>query len=106
MMTKVINTAEFEAKVKNTENVVMVDFYADWCGPCKMMSPVVDKLATEFAGKADVYKINTDNDGALAAGLGIMSIPTIILFKNGEEKDRVIGAVPESTLRGKLEALI
>ena len=105
-MTKVINTAEFDEKVTKASCPVMVDFYADWCGPCKMMSPVVDKLATEFEGKAAVYKINTDNDGALAAGLGIMSIPTIILFKDGEEKDRIIGAVPESTLRGKLEALI
>lgn len=105
-MTKVITTAEFDEKVTNASRPVLVDFYADWCGPCKMMSPVVDALAAAFEGKADVYKINTDKDGALAAGLGIMSIPTMILFKDGEEKDRIIGAVPEATLRGKLEALI
>lgn len=105
-MTKVITTAEFDAKVTKADRPVLVDFYADWCGPCKMMSPVIDKLAAEFEGKADVYKINTDQDGALAAGLGIMSIPTMILFKDGEEKDRIIGAVPEATLRGKLEKLI
>lgn len=105
-MTKVITTAEFDEKVTKADLPVLVDFYADWCGPCKMMSPVVDKLAAEFEGKAHVYKVDTDKDGALAAGLGIMSIPTMILFAGGEEKDRVIGAVPEATLRGKLEALI
>jgi len=105
-MAEIIKTADFEAKVKNADKPVLVDFYADWCGPCKMMLPIVEKLAAEYAGKAYIYKINTDVDGALAAGLGIMSIPTMILFKDGEEKDRIIGAVPETTLRGKLDAVL
>ena len=102
---EIIKTADFEEKVLKNDKPVLVDFYADWCGPCKMMLPVVEKLAAEYEGKACIYKVNTDADGALAAGLGIMSIPTMILFCGGEEKDRVIGAVPEATLRGKLDAL-
>ena len=104
-MAEIIKTQDFEAKVKNADKPVLVDFYADWCGPCKMMLPVVEKLAAEYEGKAYIYKINTDADGALAAGLGIMSIPTMILFNNGEEVDRIIGAVPEGTLRGKLDGV-
>ncbi len=104
-MAEQIKTQDFETKVKAADKPVLVDFYADWCGPCKMMSPVIEKLAEEFAGKAYVYKMNTDADGALAAGLGIMSIPTMILFRNGEEVDRVVGVVPEATLRGKLEGI-
>lgn len=104
-MAEIITTAEFEAKVKNADKPVLVDFYADWCGPCKMMLPIVEKLAAEYEGKAYIYKMNADTDGALAAGMGVMSIPTMIFFKDGEEKDRVIGAVPEATLRGKLDGL-
>lgn len=104
-MAEIIKTADFEAKVKKADKPVLVDFYADWCGPCKMLSPAVEKIAKEFAGKANVYKVNTDADGALAAGFGIISIPTLIFFKNGEEADRVVGFVPEDTLRRKLEAL-
>ncbi len=104
-MAEIIKTADFEEKVKNADKPVLVDFYADWCGPCKMLSPTVEKLAAEFADRAYVYKVNTDADGALAAGFGIISIPTLIFFKNGAEVDRAIGFVPEGTLRGKLEAL-
>lgn len=104
-MAEIIKTTEFDAKVKNADKPVLVDFYANWCGPCKMMSPIIDKLAEEYAGKAYIYKMDADTDGALAAGMGVMSIPTMIFFKDGEEKDRVIGAVPEATLRGKLDSL-
>ncbi len=104
-MAAIIKTEEFDTKVKNADKPVLVDFYADWCGPCKMMLPIVEKLAAEYEGKAYIYKVNADTDGALAAGLGIMSIPTMIFYKNGEEVDRVIGAVPEDTLRGKLDGL-
>lgn len=104
-MAEIIKTAEFEEKVGKADKPVLVDFYADWCGPCKMLMPTVEKLAAEFAGRAYVYKVNTDADGALAAGFGIISIPTLILFKDGKEADRVVGFVPEETLRGKLEAL-
>ena len=104
-MAEIIKTIDFEEKVKKADKPVLVDFYADWCGPCKMMLPVIEKLAAEYEGKAYIYKMNTDADGALAAGLGIMSIPTMILFNGGEEVDRIIGAVPESTLRGKLDSV-
>ncbi len=102
---EIIKTNVFDEKVLGADKPVVVDFYADWCGPCKMLSPVVESLATEFAGRAYVYKMNTDVDGALAAGLGIMSIPTLIFFKNGEEVDRIVGVVPAATLREKLEAI-
>ncbi len=102
---EIIKTNAFEEKVLGADKPVVVDFYADWCGPCKMLSPVVEGLANEFAGRAYVYKMNTDVDGALAAGYGIMSIPTLIFFKNGEEVDRVVGVVPAATLREKLEAI-
>ncbi len=104
-MAEIIKTADFEAKVKNADKPVLVDFYADWCGPCKMLAPTVEKLAEAFAGKADVYKVNTDADGALAAGFGIISIPTLIFFKNGEEVNRLVGYVQETAIREILEAL-
>lgn len=104
-MAEIITAANFEEKVLKANKPVLVDFYADWCGPCKMMLPIVEKLAEEFAGRVDIYKVNTDKDGALAAGFGIISIPTFIIFANGKEIDKMIGAVPEATLRSKLEAL-
>lgn len=104
-MAEIITAAKFEEKVLKAKNPVLVDFYADWCGPCKMMLPIVEKLAAEFDGRVDVYKVNTDNDGALAAGFGIISIPTFMIFVDGMEKDRFIGAIQEATLRSKLEAL-
>ncbi|MDD6308676.1 MAG: thioredoxin [Clostridia bacterium] len=102
-MAEIIKTENFEEKVLKAERPVLVDFYADWCGPCKMMIPIFEKLSAEYAGRVDFYKLNTDKDGALAAQYRVMSIPTMILFVNGEEKERVVGAVPEATLRGKLE---
>lgn len=86
-----ITTENFEKEVLNSEVPVLVDFFATWCGPCKMMSPVVEELAKEMEGKAKVYKVDTDEEQNLAIKYGIMSIPTFIVFKNGEPVSKAIG---------------
>ena len=98
-------TAEnFEAEVLNSAIPVFVDFYADWCGPCKMMSPVIDKLADEYEGKIKVGKINVDENSELAMKYGVMSIPNMKFFKGGQIVDEVIGAVPKAAMKQKCEA--
>ena len=95
----------FEAEVINSDVPVLVDFYADWCGPCKMMGPVVEGLAEEFDGKAKVGKINVDEQPDLAAKYNVMSIPFFAFIKNGELVDSEMGAVPKDRLAQKLSAL-
>ena len=86
-----IKAEEFEAKVLKADKPALVDFYADWCGPCKSAAPVLDELADEADGKYEVIKINVDQAQELAGDHGVMSIPTVILFKDGQEVDRQIG---------------
>ena len=86
-----ITSENFEKEVLNSEVPVLVDFFATWCGPCKMMSPVVEELAKEMEGKAKVYKVDTDEEQNLAIKYGIMSIPTFIVFKNGEPVNKAVG---------------
>lgn len=86
-----ITTENFEKEVLNSEVPVLVDFFATWCGPCKMMSPIVEELSKEMEGKAKVYKVDTDEEQALAIKYGIMSIPTFIVFKNGEVSATAVG---------------
>ena len=95
--------SNFDAEVLQSDIPVFVDFYADWCGPCKMMSPVIDKLAEEFDGKIKVGKVNVDENGDLAVKYGIMSIPNMVFFKNGEVADRVVGAIPKPAMKEKFE---
>ena len=95
--------SNFEAEVLKSDLPVFVDFYADWCGPCKMMSPVIDKLAQEYDGKIKVGKVNVDENGDLAVRYGIMSIPNMVFFKNGEVADRVVGAIPKPAMKEKFE---
>ncbi|MSS19253.1 thioredoxin [Eubacteriaceae bacterium RF-744-FAT-4] len=97
--------ANFEQEVLQSDVPVVVDFYADWCGPCKMMSPVVEKLADTYAGRVKIGKLNTDEAQSLAAKYGVMSIPNIVFFKNGEVVDRQVGAVPQSVLEEKIKNL-
>lgn len=86
-----LNSENFESEVLNANEKVLVDFYADWCGPCKMMAPVIEELAEELQGKAKVGKINVDESTDTATQYEVMSIPTIIIFKNGKEVKRFIG---------------
>lgn len=86
--------------------VALVDFWAPWCGPCRMLSPVIDKLAEEFEGKAKICKVNTDEQEELSAQFGIRSIPTMLFFKNGEVVDQMVGATSEQVLKDKLNTLL
>ena len=96
----------FEEKVKNSEKPMLVDFHAPWCGPCRMMAPVLDKLSKEYDGKLDVCKLNVDDNPQTATKYRVMSIPTLLFFKNGDKIEQIVGAVPEAELRPKIDALI
>ena len=94
----------FKQEVLESEVPVLVDFYADWCGPCKMMAPVVEKLAEKYEGKVKVGKVNSDDEPELAQMFQVMSIPNFVIIKDGKVVDRVIGAVPQQVLEEKLDA--
>ena len=102
-MVNRFDESNFDAEVLQSDLPVFVDFYADRCGPCKMMSPVIDKLAEEYEGKIKVGKVNVDENGDLAVKYGIMSIPNMVFFKNGEVADRVVGAIPKPAMKEKFE---
>lgn len=91
MSVKNLNNENFNAEILDRDGIAIVDFYADWCGPCKMMAPVIDKIAEENP-ELNVAKVNVDESGELAAQYGIMSIPTLIVFKDGKEINRSLGA--------------
>ena len=103
------NTVEFtdgnfEEEVLKSEHPVLVDFWAEWCGPCRMIGPVVEEMAGEYAAKAKIGKVNVDNDPEVSVKYGIRSIPALLIFKNGEVVDQIIGAVPKTHLTKQLDA--
>ncbi|HJV91125.1 MAG TPA: thioredoxin [Holophagaceae bacterium] len=96
-----ITDAEFQATV--AEGVTLVDFWAPWCGPCKMIAPTLDELAGELQGKARIAKVNVDDNPEVAGSFGIMSIPTLLLFKDGKPVGKVVGAQPKASLKAFVE---
>lgn len=100
-----LTDSNFEQTI-NTDKAVLVDFWAEWCGPCKMIGPIVEELAGDYEGKAVVAKLNVDENPMTAAKFGIRSIPTLLVFKGGQIVDKQIGAVPKSILSQKLGAQV
>ncbi len=101
-----VTDADFEEVVLKSDVPVMVDFWAEWCGPCKMIGPIVDELSTEFEGKAKMVKVDVDNNADTAAKFGIRNIPTLLFFKGGEQVDKQVGVVAKAALVEKINALL
>lgn len=93
-----INDDSFDSEVLKSDKLTLVDFWAPWCGPCKIIGPIIDELAAEYEGKVKFAKLNVDDNPSTASNYGVRGIPTMILFKNGEPKDQIVGAVPKTHL--------
>ena len=105
-MAKVLTTENFAAEVYESDQPVLVDFYADWCGPCKAMGPVVEAMAGEYEGRAKVCKLNVDDSQEIAVEYGVMSIPTFIVFKGHDVKAKMVGTQPKKALSDALDAAL
>jgi thioredoxin 1 len=103
-MAKQFTDSNFESDVLKSDKPVLVDFWAEWCGPCRMIGPIVDELYKEYDGKAEIGKLNVDENPEVAAKYGVRSIPTLLIFKDGQLVDKQVGVVPKSALVKKLEA--
>ncbi len=97
-MSMQITKENFEAEVLNSDVPVLIDFWAPWCGPCKMVGPIVEELSADYAGKVKVGKINVDDEQELAVKYGVLSIPTLVMFNKGEEAERTVGFKPKAAL--------
>jgi thioredoxin 1 len=100
---RTLKSADLSKESLEAQGTMLVDFWATWCGPCRMMGPVVDRIADEYDGKLIVGKLNIDDETDAAISMGVSSIPTLVLFKGGVEKDRLIGAVPQQTLKAFID---
>jgi thioredoxin 1 len=105
-MAVTLTDANFDELVKKSDKPVLVDFWAEWCGPCKMIGPVVEELSKEYEGKALIGKLDVDSNPNVSVEFGIRSIPTLLFFKNGQVVDKQVGVVPKNVLVQKLNALL
>ncbi len=98
-----VTTAEWDEKVLGSDQPVLVDFWAEWCGPCRMIGPSIEALATQYAGKAKVFKVDVDAEGDIASKYGIMSIPALLVFKDGKQVDSHVGAIPRERIAAMID---
>lgn len=105
-MAKEITDANFEQEIIKSDKPAVVDFWAEWCGPCRMVGPIINELAQEYEGKMVIGKMDVDSNPEIPAKFGIRSIPTVLFFKNGELVDKQVGAVSKSVYAAKIEALL
>lgn len=101
-----VDDTSWDAQVMKAPGLIMVDFWAVWCGPCQMVAPIVDELATEYAGKLKVMKLNTDDSPEVAGRYQVMSIPTILFFKNGQPVEKLVGARPKQQFKQVIDSLL
>ena len=101
-----LNDDNFNDEVVNSEDVVLVDFWAEWCGPCKMIGPIVEKISNDYSGKIKVGKLDVDSNPTVSSTFGIRSIPTLLIFKSGKPVDQIVGAVSENVITSKLDTHI
>ena len=101
-----VNDDDFDEKVLNSDLPVLVDFWADWCGPCKMIAPIVEELSQEYDGKLDFAKLDVDSSPNIAMTYGVRSIPTLLIFKEGKPVDQIVGAVPKGVLKKKIDSTL
>lgn len=101
-----VTSATWDQEILKASGLVMIDFWAVWCGPCRIIAPTVEELAKEYAGKVKIMKLNTDENPDIASKYKIMGIPTLMFFKDGQKVDQVVGAVPKPQLKAKLDSLL
>ena len=105
-MAETFTSGNWNEKVLQSDKPVLVDFWAEWCGPCRMIGPIVEEIAKEYDGKAVVGKLNVDENGDIAGNYGIRSIPTLLVFKGGHIVDKIVGAVPKPSITQKIDAAL
>ena len=103
-MAKEFTDANFKEQVLDNDQLTVIDFWAEWCGPCKMVGPIIEELAKDYEGKVNIGKVNVDHNAMISQQYGIRNIPTILFIKNGEVVDKQVGAVPRSALEAKVKA--
>lgn len=101
-----VNDSNFEEVVLKSDKLVIIDFWAEWCGPCRMVTPIIEEISEEYDGKVLVAKVDVDSNPGISSKLGIRNIPTVMFFKDGEMVDKQVGAVPKSNFVSKLESLL